>query len=135
MRIFSIKRAFLAFILGFLLPLGYAYSLHLAEELTGSKPTDLMLMPFGWPRPLWIFLTGRQPYEFDLIVVLTFAALANIVLYGSLVYLALTLVPAFWRKSEPYAAPPPPEGYLAALSDPVGRVEVSREEPRAGVGT
>ena len=107
-RVFSIWRSLLSVVLGFLIPLGYAYTLHLAQEATGWTPTDPFLMPFGWPRPLWIFLTGRQPTQDDVVSILLFAVLGNVVLYGTLVYAGLTFVSLFRRGRTTFGAPPPP---------------------------
>ncbi len=111
MRLFSIKRIILASILGFLLPLGYAFMLSVASDYTGKTVPDFMVIPFGWPRPVWIFLTGRQPLEFDIIVGLLFMALCNIALYGTLSYAALLIFSVMRNKEVNYEPPPMPKHY------------------------
>ena len=108
-RIFSLKRIGLSFVLGFLLPLGYAFILSEASDYLGKIPSDFMVMPFGWPRPLWIFLMGRQPSEADLTTGLTFMALCNVLLYGTITYSILLAVSAARRRPAVYDPPPPPE--------------------------
>jgi hypothetical protein len=110
-RIFSIKRILLSSVLGFLLPLGYAFTLSEVSDYTGKTVPDFMVMPFGWPRPLWIFLMGRQPSEADIIPGLLFMAACNIVLYGSLVYAALLMLHVLRGKRVDYDSPPPPEQF------------------------
>lgn len=108
-RIFSLKRIILSFVLGFLLPLGYAFVLSEAFDHMGKIPPDFMVMPFGWPRPLWIFLMGRQPSEADLTTGLIFMALCNVLLYGMITYSILLAVSAARRSATVYDPPPPPE--------------------------
>jgi hypothetical protein len=108
-RIFSIKRLALSVLLGFLIPLGYAFTLSEVSDFTGSPAPDFMILPFGWPRPLWIFLMGRQPTEADVIGGIVFLVLCNIALYGAISYAALTMLSLLWRKQTEYEPPPPPE--------------------------
>ena len=108
MRIFSIKRLGLSVALGFLLPLGYAFTLSEVSDLTGRTAPDYMVAPFGWPRRLWIFLMGRQPTEADILGGIIFLALCNIALYGAISYAALTMLPLFRRRRVEYSPPPPP---------------------------
>lgn len=110
-RIFSIKRVLISSVLGFLLPLGYAFTLSEVSDYTGKTAPDFMVMPFGWPRPLWIFLMGRQPSEADLVHGLIFMAACNIVLYGSLVYAVLLILSVLKAKQVDYESPPPPERF------------------------
>ncbi|HZH32356.1 MAG TPA: hypothetical protein VEY11_16445 [Pyrinomonadaceae bacterium] len=107
-RLYSTKRLILSIILGFLLPLGYAFALSTVSDITGEVPPDFMVMPFGWPRPLWIFLAGRQPSEADVVHGLLFMAACNILLYGTAVYAASLLLELFRRKSDGDELPPPP---------------------------
>jgi hypothetical protein len=114
-RLFSIKRIFLSSALGFLLPLGYAFMLSLASDYTGITAPEFMVMPFGWPHPLWIFLMGRQPSESDLMHGLLFMAACNIVFYGSFVYAGLSMLPVFRGKRADYKQPPPPEQHSSKI--------------------
>jgi hypothetical protein len=98
----------LSVILGFLLPLSYAFALSEISDYTGKTAPDFLVWPFGWPRPLWILLMGRQPRESDLLIGILFMALCNIALYGAIVYVALSLI-ALLRKQVHYEPPPPPE--------------------------
>src|SRR6266446_6868956 len=107
-RIFSIRRILLSCVLGFLAPLSYALALSLASDYTGKSAPDFMTYPFGWPRPLWIFLMGRQPSEGDIIFGLVFVALCNIALYGALIYVALSAVQLLRHKAAEPGMPPPP---------------------------
>jgi hypothetical protein len=68
-------------------------------------------MPFGWPRPLWIFLMGRQPTENDILGGIIFLAVCNTMLYGVIAYAALLLLSVFRRKKVSYDSPPPPENF------------------------
>jgi hypothetical protein len=111
-RIFSIKRMVLSLVLGFLLPLGYAFTLSVASDYTGKTVPDFMTMPFGWPRPLWVLLMGRQPAEADLLTGLIFLAICNIMLYGFVIYAALLMLSIVRRKREDIEPPPPPEHFL-----------------------
>ena len=108
-RIFSIKRLGLAVVLGFLLPFSYAFTLSEVADYTKQRIPDSLVMPFGWPRPIWIFLMGRQPTEADIIGGIIFLALCNIALYGALSYAALTLLSLLRRKEVEFEPPPPPE--------------------------
>lgn len=83
-RVFSVKRLILSIVLGFLLPLSYAIILSEAIDRTGRPAPEVMVTPFGWPRPLWIFLMGRQPSESDLIAGIVFLTVCNIALYGAI---------------------------------------------------
>ena len=109
MRLFSIKRLIISAVLGFLLPLSYMIILSLVGDYTGKLVPEFMVIPFGWPRPIWIFLIGRQPSDADLLTGLLFMALCNIGLYGAVSYVALTMLPLLKRKHVDYEAPPPPE--------------------------
>jgi hypothetical protein len=108
-RIFSLKRLLLSVVLGFLLPLSYAIILSEASDRTGKTAPEFMVSPFGWPRPLWIFLMGRQPEENDLINGIIFLALCNIVLYGAITYAVLLALSAVRHKRTVLEPPPPPE--------------------------
>jgi len=111
-RIFSIKRLLLSVILGFLFPLGYAFLLSEASDYTAKTAPDFMVMPFGWPRPLWIYIMGRQPSESDLVGGIIFMAVCDTVLYGLIVYASLLLISISTRKpvvSE--SMPPPPQDF------------------------
>jgi hypothetical protein len=108
-RIFSIKRLGLSAALGFLLPLSYAFTLSEVSDYTGKAAPNFALMLFGWPRPIWIFLLGRQPEESDILTGLLFLAICNIMLYGALSYTALSMVSLFRKKQVDFEPPPPPE--------------------------
>ncbi len=66
-RVFSIKRLLLSVILGFLFPLGYAFLLSEASDYTGKTAPDFMVMPFGWPRPLWIYIIDNRQSPISLV--------------------------------------------------------------------
>lgn len=108
MRIFTIGRLLISFVLGFLLPLSYAVALSLFSDYTGKSAPEFMVFPFGWPRPLWIFLMGRQPLESDIILGIVFMALCNIALCGTLSYLALSALQVLRHKPPDPGLPPPP---------------------------
>ena len=91
-RIFSLRRAALSVLLGFLIPLGYAFLLSEAFDYARRPTPQFLVWMFGWPRPLWIFLMGRQPTESDIVGGLIFVAACNIVLYGMMVYSVLTML-------------------------------------------
>ena len=112
-RIFSIRRALLSAVLGFLIPLGYSVALSLAGDYTGWQVPQYFVWPFVWPRPLWILMMGRQPTDADIVHGIIFLALANVLLYGTLVYSALTFIPLFRRRREAFDEPPPPESFGA----------------------
>jgi hypothetical protein len=99
----------LSVILGFLVPLSYAFALSEIADYTGKTAPDFLVWPFGWPRPLWILLMGRQPRESDLLIGILFMALCNIALYGAVVYVALSLATLLRRKQMHDDLPPPPE--------------------------
>ena len=86
--------------------------LSLASDYTGKTAPDFMVMPFGWPRPLWILLMGHQPSDADVAVGLIFMAVCNIVLYGSVVYGALLMLSMLKTKRVNHGVPPPPERFL-----------------------
>jgi hypothetical protein len=94
-------------ILGFIVPLSYAFILSETSDLLGRATPDFLVWPFGWPRPIWILLMGRQPSENDLISGILFMAIGNILLYGMIIYLAL-LVLSLIRRKQPDIAPSPP---------------------------
>lgn len=108
-RFFSIKRLLLSVVLGFLLPLAYALTLSFVSDITGKAAPDFMVAPFGWPRPLWVLLLGRQPTEADVWGGILFLVACNILLYGTIVYVALLMFSLFRRKRADYVTPPPPE--------------------------
>ena len=100
----------ISLVLGFLLPLSYAFLLSQVFDHLGKITPQFLVMPFGWPRPLWIFLMGRQPREDDLAVGLLFMAVCNIALYGILVYISLFSLSLLRRKqTEDEPVPPPPK--------------------------
>jgi hypothetical protein len=101
-------------ILGFLLPLGYAFLLSEASDYTGKTAPDFMVMPFGWPRTLWIYLMGRQPSESDLVGGIIFIAVCDTLLYGLIVYASLLVISV--STSKPIVSesmPPPPHDFLS----------------------
>src|SRR5258708_39491822 len=111
-RVFNIKRLLLSVILGFLFPLGYAFLLSQASDYMGKTAPDFMVMPFGWPRPLWIYIMGRQPSESDLVGGIIFMAVCDTLLYVLIVYASLLLISISTRKpivSE--SMPPPPQDF------------------------
>ncbi len=108
-RIFSVRRAALSVPLGFLIPLSYAFLLSEAFDYAHRPTPQFLVIPFGWPRPLWIFLMGRQPTEADLLFGLTFLAVCNTALYGLITYAALTMLSVVRGQRVEYEPPPPPE--------------------------
>ncbi len=108
-RIFSIKRMAFSAALGFLIPLSYAYILSEVSDYTRKTVPDFMVMPFGWPRPLWIFLMNHEPSEADLLTGMLFMAFCNIVLYGTIVYVAVTKLSQFRKTRGDYGSLPQPE--------------------------
>ncbi len=108
-RIFSIWRILFSCVLGFLVPLSYSYLLSAFSDYTGKSVPDFMVYPFGWPRPLWIFLIGRQPSEGDIIFGIIFLALCNVALYGTLIYLSLSALQLLKHKPTDSELPPPPD--------------------------
>ena len=108
MRVFSLKRLGVSLILGLLLPLSYALFLSGVYDFLKKPTPQFLVWPFGWPRPLWILLWGR-PTEGDLIWGLIFIAACNALLYGSVVYFALSVFYVNRRKPDDGALPPLPE--------------------------
>jgi hypothetical protein len=109
LRIFSIKRILLSIVLGFLVPFSYALGLSLFGDYTGTVVPQSLVYPFGWPRPLWIFLMGRQPLESDIIGGIVFLTICNIALYGTLSYLALSGLQLLRHKPADPDLPPSPQ--------------------------
>ena len=109
MRIFSVRRAALSCVLGFLIPLSYAFRLSEAADYTRRPTPEFLVWPFGWPRPIWILLMGREPRQGDIVGGIIFLTACNILVYGTLVYVALTMFSVLRRRRVDYAAPPPPE--------------------------
>ncbi len=108
-RIFSVKRIALSVVLGFLMPLSYAFGLSAMSDHTGKAAPEFMVMPFGWAISLWFLLLGRQPEEGDLLPGILFLAFCNIALYGTLSYAVLTVLSLRRRKQVEYELPPSPE--------------------------
>ena len=107
--IFSVKRLILSIILGILLPLAYLFALSLVFDHSNKIPPNFLIMPIGWPRPVWIFLMGRQPTEADLVIGMTFMIGGNIMLYGALSYVGLLALSIIRKdKRTDFDAPPPP---------------------------
>ena len=106
-RFFNVKRLGLAALLGFLLPLSYAVTLSEVFDYIGEPTPAFMVMPFGWPRPIWIFLMGHQSTDFDIFII--FWVLCNVALYGAFSYGALTMLAVLRRKHVEYEPPPPPQ--------------------------
>ena len=111
MQILSIKRLALSLILGFLLPLSYAILLSETFDFLQRPTPQFLVWPFGWPRPIWILLMGRQPLESDLVGGIVFMAVCNIILYGSMVYVALLIFSRLKRKPINGAPPPSPRAF------------------------
>lgn len=109
-RIFSLGRAALSLPLGFLIPLGYSFLLSEAFDYARRPTPQYLVIPFGWPRPLWVFLMGREPREGDLLGGIIFLAACDTLLYGAVAYAALTMLSVARRRGESYGPPPPPEG-------------------------
>jgi hypothetical protein len=118
-RFFSIKRLLLSSVLGFLLPLSYAFALSIVSDYTRKPAPDFMVLPFGWPRPIWIFFMGRQPAEADLATGLLFMAGCNIALYGFFIYAALLMISILRMKPVDNEPPPPPDQFQI-LSEHLG---------------
>ena len=112
-RLFSFKRMALSVLLGFFIPFGYAFLLSEVSDYTKIIPPDFMIMTFGWPRPLWIILMGRDPTEADIIPGIIFMAVCNTVVYGAAVYVFLSLF-SLARKSRVRDLPLPPNNDLAS---------------------
>lgn len=108
MRVFSIKRLGMSLVLGFLLPLGYAIFLSELYDFLKKPTPQFLAWPFGWPRPLWIFLMGRQPTEDDLVFGIAFMAACNVLLYGLLVYVSLSVLSRIRRRPVHDELPPLP---------------------------
>jgi hypothetical protein len=108
-RIFSIRRILIACVLGFLVPLSYAITLSLVSDYTGKPMGNFMVYPFGWPRPLWIFLIGHQPSDDDIILGIVFLAFCNIALYGTLIYVVLSALQFLKYKPAVLGLPPSPD--------------------------
>jgi hypothetical protein len=110
MKVFSVKRAALSCVLGFLIPFGYAV---LVKETFGyaRRPTPpFLIWPIGWPRPLLILLFGRPLRREDAVVGLTLLAVCNTLVYGACAYAGLTMLSTVGRKpAAGYEPPPPPE--------------------------
>jgi hypothetical protein len=113
-QIFSLKRAVVSLILGFLLPLSYAFLLSETFDYLRRPAPEFLAWPFAWPRPLWIFLMGRQPSESDLIGGIVFIASCNILLYGSMTYVALLILSRLRGKPMEIGEPPPPKPFAAS---------------------
>jgi|ERR1051326_4774254 hypothetical protein len=111
MRLFSIKRAGVSLILGFLLPLSYALLLSFVFDFVKRPTPQVLVWPFGWPRPLWILLLGRQPLQADLIFGIVFLAVCNVLLYGSIVYAVLSVLSLLRRKPVDSELPPLPRPF------------------------
>jgi hypothetical protein len=114
LRIFSIKRAALSCVPGFLIPLGYAVVLSEAYEYPQRPTPQFLAWPFGWPRPLWILLLGREPRSEEIVGGLIFFAVCNTLLYGAFVYVALTMRLLVRRGRAAYEPPPAPERFPSA---------------------
>jgi hypothetical protein len=97
-RWFSYKRLALSVVLGFLVPLSYAFILSLADDYFHDLPSDWLAVPFGWPLQLWDFVAGRHPWERPIWGRLIFWILGNIALYGMIVYVGLTILVFIRRK-------------------------------------
>ena len=108
MKIFSIKRALLSCLLGLLLPFCYAVLLSEAFDYARRPTPQFLAWPFGWPRPLLVLLLGRQPTREDIVGGLIFFAACNILLYGTVVYFALTMRSVVRSRRADYGPPPPP---------------------------
>ena len=109
MRFFSVWRLLLSGILGFSLPLSYAFALSEMSDYLGKPAPEFLVYPFGWPRPLWVFLMGHQPTEGDIVFGILFMAACNIVLYGTFVYLVLFAFKVLRLKPAELASPPSPQ--------------------------
>lgn len=110
-RIFSLKRLLLSSLLGLLVPLAYAFALSELIDYTGRQAPEFMVLPFGWPRPLWVFLMGRQPSEDDIVGGLVFMAISNILLWGLISYIALLSFSLLRKKRVVYESPPQPDQF------------------------
>src|SRR5437773_9066832 len=103
--IFSIKRILLSVFLGFLLPLSYSFILSLVSDYTRQTVPELLVVPFGWPLNVWDFVTGDRPPHANIAARLIVWIIGNILLYGSIVYVGLTMV-AYSRKKSGGQEPP-----------------------------
>ena len=113
MRVFRIKRLALAMVLGFLLPLSYAFILSMTMDYLGiGAAPKFLVAPFGWPRPLWIWLMGRYPTDEDVLFGVLFMALSNTVVYGGIMYAVLSALALVRKKPEVHAPPPKPSALL-----------------------
>jgi len=110
-RIFSVKRLFLSIVLGFLLPLSYAFLLSEVSDRTGKTAPEFLVTLFMWPRPLWIFLIQQQPSDENLVVGIVFLAICNIALYGTIIYTVLLALSLVRRKQAIPEPPPTPEPF------------------------
>lgn len=108
MRLFSFKRLCLALLLGFLLPFSYAFALSLLTHYTGPKMPGFLIIPVGWPLNIFVALIG-QIDESNMVSWAIFFVLANITLYGTLSYAALSMLTLIRHKrNEPLPPLPTP---------------------------
>ena len=108
-RVFSVRRVLLSCVLGFLVPLSYAFMLSTVYDYAQRPTPQFLAWPFGWPRPLWVLAMGREPTEADLWHGVIFIAVCNTLLYGVVVYAALTVLSMLRRGGADFEPPPPPE--------------------------
>jgi len=108
MKVFSVKRAALSCVLGFLIPFGYGVLLAGTFYYAREATPRFLIWPIGWPLPPMIFLLGPRVRE-DVVTGVTLLAACNTLLYGALAYAALPLLLTGGRKPEGYEPPPPPE--------------------------
>ena len=111
-RIFSLKRLLVSAALGVLLLSGYVFALFLID-LSGkflldgdTSPASFMLTILAWPGPLWSLVGGQFDDE-SMVPGLLFFAFCNIVLYATIIYLALLVISLVRRRLTPPNLPPP----------------------------
>jgi hypothetical protein len=105
-RIFSVKRLLLSIVLGVLFLCSYVFGLFLIDS-AGQTPPNLMLVVIGWPRWLWIFVGGQ--FSEENMVVLTFVAICDAVLYAVIIYAILLALAIVRRKRTVGDLPLPPQ--------------------------
>ncbi|HJQ34969.1 MAG TPA: hypothetical protein VJ866_22660 [Pyrinomonadaceae bacterium] len=108
MRVFSVKRAALSCVLGFLIPFGYTVLLAGTFYYGRRATPQFLVWPVGWPRPLLLLLFGHPPRPEEFVAAVTLLAVCNTLLYGALAYVGLTLLSTVGRKPAGYEPPPPP---------------------------
>ena len=110
-RIFSLKRAALSFLVGFLVPFAYVLTLFLVSYYIKDIPLKTLEVPIAWPTLLWDFFINEPREDVNFAAGLLFMTICNVALYGTITYVVVLTFSMLRREPVVFEPPPAPEHF------------------------